>query len=183
MMLLNDEGLPILDQNSEEGFVDLAFKINSLKSDESHYYFDLLASRDNEKVGLAVKLVKTIGPGFDGEMNVIKDHVYDDGVSFRSLGVISDRLMTALAKLYGVDDSPRRMVSEEAFTAIALHQADTELERHSVRLKLFGRDSEPFVEDEYYESFFNVDLPNGWVFWNEKDPDYRAPLLKALSAT
>lgn len=182
-MLLNDEELPILGQNSQEGFVDLAFKIVSLKSDESYYYFDLLASHDNERVGLAVKMVRIISPGFDSEMNLIKDHVYHDGVSFRSLGVISNRLMTVLAKLYGVDDSPRHMVAEEMFTAIALHQADTKLERHRVRLKLFGRDGESFIEDEYYESFFNIDFPSGWAFWNEKDPDYRAPLLKALSAT
>ena len=45
---------------------------------------------------------------------------------------------------------------------------------------LFGKDGEPFDEDVYYESFFNVDLPNGSVYWNEKDPDYREPLLRAL---
>ncbi len=67
-MLLNDEGLPILGQNSEEGFVDLAFKIVGLKSDEGYCYFDLLASHDNERVGLTVKMVRTIGPGFDSEI-------------------------------------------------------------------------------------------------------------------
>ena len=183
MMLLNDDGLPILDQSSEEGFVDLVFKINNLKSDDTHYYFDLFASHDNERVGLAIKIVRIIGPAFDGEMNLIRHNVYRHGVVFHSLGMTSDRLVMALAKIYGVDVSPRHMVVEETFTAIALHQADTELERHSVRLKLFGRDGESSMEDEYCESFFNIDLPNGWVFWNEKDPGYRTPLLKALSTT
>jgi hypothetical protein len=51
---------------------------------------------------------------------------------------------------------------------------------YSVRIKLFGRDTEAFSEDDYYESFFNVDFPGGFVYWNEKDPEYRAPLVAAL---
>jgi len=34
---------------------------------------------------------------------------------------------------------------------------------------------------EYFESFFNRDLASGFVFWNEKDPDYRTPLIRGLS--
>ncbi|MBI5461354.1 MAG: hypothetical protein HY941_04120 [Gammaproteobacteria bacterium] len=74
------------------------------------------------------------------------------------------------------------MIPEETFTAIALHQQDTDLACHTVKLKLFGRDQEPFNEDDYYESFFNVDLANGFVWWNEKDPDYRSPLIRGLRA-
>ena len=50
-----------------------------------------------------------------------------------------------------------------------------------VKLKLFGRDRPSDQEDDYYESFFNLDLKNMFVFWNEKDQEYRAPLLRALS--
>lgn len=48
-------------------------------------------------------------------------------------------------------------------------------------MKLFGKDGEPFDEDAYYESFFNIDFANGIAYWNEKDPDYRIPLLNAIS--
>lgn len=65
--------------------------------------------------------------------------------------------------------------------AIALHQGALEMENERIKVKIFGKDGEPFDEDAYYESFFNIDLPNGFVFWNEKDPDYRVPLLRALS--
>jgi hypothetical protein len=182
-MILDHQGLPILDQFSDEGFVDCIFKISDLKRDGDFYYFDLFASHKAQKVGLAVKLVNRVGPGFDAEMNLVKHHVYDRGVSFRSLGQVSDDLITALAELYGHDSGTLRMVPEESFTMIALQQQDTDLEHHSVKTKLFGRDSDPFVEDDYYESFFNIDFPSGFVSWNEKDPDYRTPLIKALSAT
>ena len=181
-MILDDQGLPILDQFSEEGFVDCIFKVDGLKTDPDFYYFNLLASYNALRVGFAVKLLREVGPGFDGDMNLIKDNVYHHGVSFRSLGKISDDLITTLANLYGSDHGALQMISEETFTAIALQQADTDLDLHAVRMKLFGRDADPFVEDDYYESFFNVDLPNGFVSWNEKDPDYRKPLIRALGA-
>jgi len=181
-MILDDQGLPVLDQFSEDGFVDCIFKVDGLKADQDFYYFKLLASHNAEKVGFAIKLHRSVGPGFDGDMNLIKDNVYYQGVIFRSLGKISDDLINALAKLYELDLGALQMISEETFTAIALQQADTDFHQHAVRLKLFGRDSDPFVEDDYYESFFNVDLPSGFVSWNEKDPDYRAPLIIALGA-
>ncbi len=181
-MLVSHDGLPILDQFSDEGFVDCIFQVEGLKSDADFYYFNLLASHEDERVGFAVKLVKSIGPGFDADMNLIRDHVYREGVSFRSLGEISDALIVKLAALYGIPAPGLRMVAEETFTAIALQQSDTELDKNSVRLKLFGRDGEPFEEDDYYESFFQIDLPNGLVSWNEKDSDYRVPLLNALSS-
>lgn len=181
-MLVDKNNLPILTQHSEDGFVDCIFKVDGLKSDNDHYYFNLLASHEEERVGMAVKLVKYVAPGFDQEMNLIKEHVYHRGVSFRSLGSISDRLINALAQLYGLQELELRLTPEETFTAIALQQQDTDLEQHGVKFKLFGRDQEPFNEDDYYESFFNVDLANGFVCWNEKDPDYRTPLIRGLRA-
>jgi hypothetical protein len=71
----------------------------------------------------------------------------------------------------------------ESYTLIALQQEDTELETHAVRAKIFGRDrDDAALEEDYYESFFHIDLPNGHVQWNEKDADYREPLLRAWTA-
>lgn len=50
-----------------------------------------------------------------------------------------------------------------------------------VHLKLFGNSGEACAEEDYFESFFNLELGSGWVAWNEKDEDYREPLLRALS--
>ncbi|MCB1099919.1 MAG: hypothetical protein KDN22_30410 [Verrucomicrobiae bacterium] len=62
------------------------------------------------------------------------------------------------------------------------HQGEFDLASEPVKFKIFGRDGEPFDEQSYYESFFNVDLPNRLIFWNEKDQDYRIPLLLGISA-
>lgn len=178
----DSEGNPILDQHSEEGFVDLTFRISDFSDDGEHYRFHLTASHKKRIVGMDVVLVKGIQGGFDAKMNLVKKHVYRLGVRFLRSGTASDRLISALAELYGAKPSPMKMVKEETFTAIALHQGRLDMDNEPVNLKIFGKDGEPFDEDAYYESFFNVDLPNGFVFWNEKDPDYRKPLVRGLSA-
>jgi hypothetical protein len=179
---LGTNGFPVIDQNSEEGFVDLTLRITMLADDGNHYRFHLAASHDDCVLGLDVILVKAIKSGFDGNMELIKDHVYREGVRFVRSGAESDRLLAAIGKLCGADDTPQKMVPEESFTAIALHQGELDFESDCVKLKLFGKDSEPLDENAYYESFFNVDLANRMVYWNEKDPDYRQPLLAALAA-
>jgi hypothetical protein len=176
------DGNPFLDQFSEEGFVDLTFKLSDLVDDGGHYRFHLAASHKHRVVGMDVILMKGIKSGFDTKMNLVKGHVYRIGVRFLRSGEESDRLISAISELYGSRISPKKMVDEETFTAIALHQGDLDFHNEPVKLKLFGKDIEPLDEDAYYELFFNVDLANGLVYWNEKDPDYREPLLRALSA-
>lgn len=175
-------GNPVLDQLSAEGFVDLTFRIINLVDDGKHYRFHLSASHKKRVVGMDVVLVKGIQGGFDSEMNLVQEHVYHEGVRFRRSGTESDNLIEAIGELYGSKTNPKYMASEETFTAIALHDGRLDLAREPVKLKLFGQDGEQCKEGDYYESFFNVDLRNGFVFWNEKDQDYRKPLLRALSA-
>ncbi|QTN25971.1 hypothetical protein HZ992_15225 [Rhizobacter sp. AJA081-3] len=73
------------------------------------------------------------------------------------------------------------MVGEESFTAIALHQGALDVEEQPVKLKIFGRDASTDPENDYYESFFNLELANELVYWNEKDQEYREPLVRGLS--
>lgn len=75
------------------------------------------------------------------------------------------------------------MIKTEKFTVIALHQGIIDMESEAIKIKIFGNDegSDDELEEDYYESFFNLDLANGFVYWNEKDKDYREPLLRGLS--
>jgi hypothetical protein len=179
---LGTNGFPLIDQHSEEGFVDLTFLITMLADDGNCYRFHLAASHNNSELGIDVILLKGIKSGFDGNMELIKDHVYRLGVRFLKSGTESDRLIGAIGQFYGAENVPQKMVAEESFTAIALHQGELDFANDCVKLKLFGRDGEPFDEGAYYESFFNVDFANSMVYWNEKDPGYRQALLAALSA-
>src|SRR5438105_2366811 len=89
-------GNPILDQFSEEGFVDLTFRIGDLTDDGRHYRFHLAASHKRRTVGMDVVLVKGIKSGLDAKVNLIKKHVYRRGVRFLRSGPESDRLVAAI---------------------------------------------------------------------------------------
>lgn len=173
---------PILDQFSGEGFVDLVFEILDLVEIGGVLRFSLAASHAGQTVGMGVEIHGAIKAGLDHEMNLIKSHVYHEGVRFFSAGAQSNRLVQAISELYATSVRPSQMIPIETYTAIALHQGEINLMDQPIKLKIFGRDSEPFNEDDYYESFFNVDIPNRLAFWNEKDSDYRDALLKGLSA-
>jgi hypothetical protein len=180
-MNTDTDGDPILDQYSEEGFIDCVLRITEQTETSDHYRITLRASYGGEKVGMDVVVVKNIQGGFDSEMNLVKANVYRRGVVFYSRGAESDALLGALSALYGRDDINLKMIEKETFTAIALHQGPLDMENEQLKIKIFGRDEEPFDEEMYNESFFNLDLTNGFVYWNEKDPDYREPLIRALS--
>jgi hypothetical protein len=170
-------GLPVLDQFCEEGFVDCVFDIINMEDKGEIYKFDLRASYSGDDLGINVEVLKGMESGFDSEMSLIQDHVYYNGVKFIRSGSESDRLITVLATLYGADRVERRMVSVEVYTAIVLHQGEIDFSSEPIKIKLFGKDQ----DENYYESFFNLDLKNGLVFWNEKDEEYRDPLIRGLS--
>lgn len=175
------DGRPLLDQFSEEGFVDCVFKIYDLEREQDHFTFRLEATYDGEPVGCAVRMIRGIQASLNDKAELISERVYANGVTIKRSGDESDRFLMALAKLYGFHSLPLRMCDAEGFTAIALHQHVIDIEREPVKLKLFGRDGDGDEEDEYNESFFNVDLVNGFVFWNEKDQEYRVPFIEGLA--
>lgn len=179
---VNESGLPILDQFSEEGFIDCVLKIVDLEEGDDSYKFNLRASCNGDDLGFRVEVVKGIKCGFDSEMSLIQENVYKKGVKFFRTGPESDSLLKVLARFYGINEVSDQMTSEETFTAIALHQGEIDMASESIKIKIFGKDQDEDLEKNYYESFFNLDLKNGFVFWNEKDEDYREPLIRGLSA-
>jgi hypothetical protein len=132
-------------------------------------------------LGFDVEVVKNIQGGFNADMELVKEHVYHQGVKFFRSGPESDRLLAELAALYGMAPQKRTMRQLEPYTAIALHQGRLNMAEETIKIKIFGRDKDTDGEDDYNESFFNLDLQNGFVFWNEKDPDYRESLVEGLS--
>jgi hypothetical protein len=177
----DSSGLPLLTQFSEEGFVDCVFRIESLTQTNQSYKFHLSSSHKSTVVGFDVEVVKNIQGGFDTDMKLIKEHVYYQGVKFFRSGPDSDRLLNELGTLYGLHLKKLTMVESESYTAISLQQGRLNMEEVPVKIKIFGRDKETDSEDDYNESFFNLDLKNGFVYWNEKDPDYREALIRGLS--
>lgn len=179
---LDDLGNPLLDQFSEEGFVDNVFRITEIETTDDSHTLLLAASHEGAKVGFRINLRRDIQGGFDAEMNLIRDHVYRSAVEFLRSGAESDALVAVLGERYGTSKRPARMVDRFAFTAIFLDPEGVDMDIQATRIKLFGCDSDEEIErGDYFESFLIVDLPGGWIFWNEKDMDYRVALLRGIS--
>ena len=181
-LAVSRDGYPILDQFSEEGFVDCVLQIVERVDHDDHHELVLRASYKDKPVGMKVLVRRNIQGGFDAEMELIAEHVYRSGVRFLRTGPESDDLVGAIATLYGLPAASRRMVEDIAFTGIALHRSgEVDMEVQPIKIKLFGYDGPEDFGDQYFESFFNLDLGNGFVFWNEKDEEYREALVRGLS--
>src|ERR1039458_657590 len=99
---IDNSGNPILEQFSEEGFIDCVFKISDLVESSDFFNFHLSASSEATVLGMDVAIRKDIKAGFDTEMKPVKDHVYRKGVTFIRCGTESDRLIARIASLYGL---------------------------------------------------------------------------------
>ena len=182
MELATDKlGNPILNQFSEEGFIDCVFCISQLIDTGASYKFHASASYSTQILGFNIEVIKDIKAGFDSDMSLINNHVYSKGVIFSRSGQESDYFLSVLSSLYGLKNNSYTMVDEETYTAIALHQGNIDIDEEPIKIKLFGKDSEFHPESEYYESFFNLDLKNKLLYWNEKDQEYREALINGLS--
>lgn len=183
-MKMDLEGRPYLTQFSEDGFIDCVFRIENLIETESSYQFHMLSSFNGEYVGLNAEVVKSMEGGIDHEMHIIKEHVYHRGVILSRSGRESDNLLNSLSHLYQLPFTKQYKMREvESFTAIALHQGRLNMREEQIRIKIFGRDDEEQYDlyKDYNESFFNLDLKHGFVYWNEKDQSYRESPINGLS--
>jgi hypothetical protein len=182
-MKTDAHGNPVLEQYSSHGFVDCVLKIVDLVETDAHYRFRLMSSYNGEIVGMDVAVVKDMQPGLDPEMNPIEHHARGRGVLFFRSGPESDRLIRGLSELYGDADPSLRMITEESFTAIALHDGAIDLAADRVKIKILARGARSRSKADYHESFLSFDLRNRLVFWTEKNWKYRGALVRGLSAS
>lgn len=179
---VSPEGYPILDQFSEEGFIDCFLQVTNRTDSDQHFGLVLRASYQGSPVGMNVRVRRDIRGGFDSATNLISAHISSNAVEFVRSGPDSDNLVTALAELYKLPSRPLRMIEHITFTGIALHEdGEVDMDQKPIKIKIFGYDGADDPSDKYSESFFNLDLANGFVYWNEKDQEYRSSLIRSLS--
>jgi hypothetical protein len=179
---VSEEGLPILDQFSEGAVVDCFFEIAERLESPDHFKLLLRASYKGSPVAVNVRVQRGIQGVLDADKKTIPAHVYRQGVRFSRTGPESDRLITAVAELYGLPARPLHMVEGIAFTTVAVHRAgEIDMEQDPIKLKLFGHDAPEEPAERYFESFLELDLTNGFAYWTEKDPAYRPALLKGMA--
>jgi hypothetical protein len=170
--------LPEITSDSEDGFCDLTFAVasHSVRPDGGH---EIVARgvHQGALVGFTVFILPKWEPW---QVEGIPDPLYRGGVVLGPDGAAGDEFLKTMGALYGTEDAPLRMAASVAFTAIALGGYPPALQTEAVQLKLFFEAD--FTDERYAEVYLNVDLAAARLEFREKDPDYRRPLLGALSA-
>jgi hypothetical protein len=132
--------------------------------------------------GRRVALELVLGPEWR-EGSFADQPSYQGMVTYRSVGAESDALVRTLDELYGTKAPPRAMARMTDFACVTLGGDPRELAKGPLHAKLFleGEGEGEEVEG-YAELYTNVDLAKRRVEIREKDPEYRAAIVRALTA-
>jgi hypothetical protein len=165
-----------ISSDSEEGFVDLVFRVQDCKPLADGSQSIRAAGRhQGREVGFELVLGPTWKKGKLG-----KDVPIDTSrgtVSYRRVGPESDAFLEALDELYRAKLSPKAMAADTRFTGISLKGDPGDLASGPVKIKLFY---EKGGEDRYAELYTNIDLAARKLEIREKDEGYRSQVVQAL---
>lgn len=174
---------PEITSVSEGGFFDLIFRIvdGEIQPDGTTW-IEAYGVHEGERVGLRVEL---IGPW---EEKILQEdfRIFQGKVRYVPTGEASDRLVQAMRRLYGSSIQTDSMNSNGVlFTGISIEGNPACAKNQPLRIKLFIEAEDAEDDDEfdarYAELFTHIDMTTGWLGICEKDPDYRDPLIRALS--
>jgi len=170
--------LPEISSESAEGFVDLVFAIESRASLPNGAERIIAVARDRDReVALAISLQ----PAWKAaELEGLKLLAYRGDLLVDSVGQRSDALVQAIDRLYATTFGSISMRHEVRFTGISLGGNPMALDAGLTKIKLFYEEGNA---DDYAELFLNVDVKQGTVQLNEKDPEYRNAVVHALADT
>jgi len=161
----------------EDDFVDIALSISSFeKTDDGIYVFKFRNKINNKKIGFDAFLETK------WKEHEVKDAdlvFYWSNAHLKSIGVESDNFLNELASLYDAETSNLTFHSKINAEIVMLSGGPDSIETQPFRLKFFFNSEGS--EDLYSEIFINFDVKSNTAEFNEKDIEYRAPLLRSLS--
>lgn len=161
---------------TEEGFVDVDLAVTAVATDGAGI---VSATVQGKAAGVTVGFIVDVYPEWKPQKVENADAVFYWGkVRYRSVGAESDRFVSFVAGLYGVSPASNSMVAQVIFSAVGLNNDPRRISEAPIRMKLFY---EADAEDGYAEVYSNFDLKAKRFEFHEKDPEYRRPLIRALS--
>lgn len=167
-------------RSSDDGWIDVDLTITSVVDEGDYIGVVGMGLFEGSEVGLKVSFLKGMKPGFPNAQPDRSAFAHR-GIVYSSIGKASDRLLHAVATLYGVSEPAGGFASSVEATAIALEQFPLVLNERPANFKVFFGDGVGH-ENEYAELYTNVDIPAKRLELHEKDAEYRANVVRALSA-
>jgi hypothetical protein len=165
----------------EIGFVNITFKLDKISvqtNDDGTKVFVLYfgGTYGNESVDAALALSSE----WDEERSPdFPMPTYWSEIAIGAVNEQSHALVRVMASAYGMQVAPNSQLQETVNAKIvSIGVKPIEISSQPTRLKIFF--AKP-LHDEYGEVYLNIDPAKKTVEWNEKDPEYRGAILKALT--
>jgi len=102
------------------------------------------------------------------------------GVVVRSTGDTSRHLANVFSEAYILPVPLSEPLQQLDLTSIALDGDPALIETEHLNFKVFHDDEDK--RGLYFEMFLHIDIPSGYVRFDEKDEEYRVNVLKSFAA-
>ena len=173
------EGYPELTQLSEEGFIDMVFRIRDTHVDKNGWCtLSADAKHRGTLVGLQIAIQPGMRPGIVDD-KIDKTAFYSKSTLLIRDGVNSDALLRAFEELYKHPVRDLKFREKSETTSFSLMGDPGKLQTEYVKFKIFHDDQDE--RGEYFELFLHINIPGGFIALNEKDQEYRPTILKGLA--
>ena len=177
MVLFFKKKYPPIIISTENGFVDLSLTVDNYKlnSDKSQ---EIVAKGALDKRILAFKII--FSSEWDKQkIEDVDGYFYWGKAHFISLGEETDSFLEILTSLYNVDSENYNVPKEIYTQVVGLNCNPEKMDSESNKMKFFFN---PDGDEELYsEVFINIDINSKTLEFNEKDNDYRLPLVNSLT--
>lgn len=168
-----------IDVSEDQDFVDLQLTITKSWNDENlNYIIQAKGLWEKETVGIEVSFRRDMKLGIVNT-EVDKKRFYQEGISFHSMGELSDNFMKALSALFKTEGSSFKMNETVGSTAFVLSGQPEYFDEEYIKTKIFFDDTNK--KENYAEWYVNIDLKNRILELREKDPEYRKNILNMLT--
>jgi len=130
-------------------------------------------------VGVEISVRGQMKPGIVGD-DIDQTAFYGSGVIVRSMGQRTRNLADVLSEMYILPVGVAEPLEHLDFTSFALDGDPMLIETEHLNFKVFHDDKDKL--GLYFEMFLHIDIPGGYVRFDEKDEEYRANVLKSFGA-
>lgn len=161
----------------EEGFVDVSLSISKYETLNNGTKRFLIRNTLN---GLKVSFIVELLPKWDAKPIENTNAIFYWGnANIISVGAESDVFLTQIAALYGIESAEKLLKKNISAQVVGLANDPKSIESIPIKMKFFLSPDED--ENLYSEVFINIDLKNKVLEFNEKDPEYRLPLVRSMA--
>jgi hypothetical protein len=130
-------------------------------------------------VGVEITVRGGMKPGIV-KNDIDRDAFYGKGAVVRGVGKNTRHLADVFAELYITPVTDAEPLHQLDLTTFALDGDPMLIETEHLNFKVFHDDDDK--RGLYFEMFLHVDIPSGYVRFDEKDEEYRVNVVKSFAA-